>query len=61
MVGFHWFKYGQTNLNGLLQDIPEPDMRDGVGVIKSDRLMINPEVELIFMADTQRLNTCFHV
>ena len=50
-VGFHWVKYGQTNLNDLLQDIPGPDWRDGVGVIKSDRLMINPGVEL---------NVCFH-
>ena len=38
------------------------DWKDGVGVIKSDRLMINPGVELIIllMADTQQLNACVH-
>ena len=48
MVGFHWYKHGQTNVNGLLQDIQGPDWRDDVGVSKSDRLMINPGVELYF-------------
>ena len=43
-MGFH----GQINY--LQQNIPGPDWRDGVGVIKSDRLMINPGVELYFIA-----------
>ena len=35
-------KYGQTNC--LQEDIPGPNCADGVGVIKSDRLMINHRV-----------------